>query len=159
MNSQSRLVWAVLPVLICWGTPSFGQSKGWDQAANIKLSALHLAGLQQAKGALGAYEFIANCYKTHELNSKYGAALEGCIVQDYIHSKVTAAVYAQLPAAERERMSLPDPQEMVSTMLRRVGKAMGSYKIAEADARKFVAQVEAVGIPTFAKARFPNGEN
>ena len=80
-------------------------------------------------------------------------------MQDYIHSKVTAAVYAQLPAAERERMSLPDPQEMVSTMLRRVGKAMGSYKIAEADARKFVAQVEAVGIPTFAKARFPNGEN
>jgi hypothetical protein len=79
-------------------------------------------------------------------------------VQDYIHSKVTAAVYAQLPVAERERLSLPDPQEMVATMLKRVGKAMGNYKIAEADARKFVAAVETVGIPTFAKARFPQAE-
>jgi hypothetical protein len=153
-----RLAWAALPILILAATTSFAQSKSWDQTANIKSSALHLASLQQAKGALGAYEFIANCYKTHELNSKYGAALEGCLVQDYIHSKVTAAVYAQLPVAERERLSLPDPQEMVATMLKRVGKAMGNYKIAEADARKFVAAVETVGIPTFAKARFPQAE-
>ena len=152
---RGRLAWAVLPVLLLATAPSFAQSKLWDQTANIKSSALHLAGLQQAKGALGTYEFIANCYKTHELNSKYGAALEGCLVQDYIHSKVTAAVYAKLPVAERVRMSLPDPHEMVDTMLKRVGGAMGNYKIAEADARKFVAAVEAVGIPAFAKARFP----
>ena len=138
--------------------PGVAQSKSWDRTANIKSSAIALAGLQQAKGALGAYEFIANCYATHELNSKYGAALEGCLVQDYIHSKVTAAVYAQLPAGERERMGLPVPQELVSAMLKRVGGAMAKYKIAEADARKFVAQVEAVGVPTFAKARFPAAE-
>ncbi len=139
-------------------TSSVGQSKTWDHIANIKSSAVHLAGLQQAKGALGTYEFIANCYKTHELNAKYGAALEGCIVEDYIHSKVTAAVYARLPVVERERMGLPNPDEMMRSMLKRVGIAMGNYKIAEADARKFVAQVEAVGVPTFAKARFPKVE-
>ena len=134
------------------------QSKTWDRVANIKASAAHLAMLQQSKGALGAYEFIANCYKTHELNSSYGAALEGCLVQDYIHSKVTAAVYAQLPVTERDRLGLPNPEEMVSTMLKRVGNAMANYKITEVDARKFVAQVEAVGVPTFAKARFPKAE-
>ena len=126
----------------------------WDRTANIKASAIALAALQQAKGAMGAYQFIANCYQTHALNSEYGAALEGCLVQDYIHSKVTAAVYSNLPAGERERLDLPVPNELVDAMLKRVGAALAQYKISEVDARKFVAQVDAIGVPTFAKARF-----
>ncbi len=135
-----------------------GQTKSWDHIANIKSSAVALAGLQQSRGALGAYQFIASCYATHELNSRFGAALEGCLVQDYIHSKMTAAVYAKLPPGERQRLNLPVPEDLVAAMLKRVGNAMANYKITEVDARKFVAQVEAVGVPTFTKARFPKAE-
>ena len=162
MHTLKNILWSarraalVAAALLCGSLAA--EAKTWDRVANIKASAEHLAMLQQSKGALGAYEFIANCYKTHELNSSYGAALEGCLVQDYIHSKVTAAVYAQLPVTERDRLGLPNPEEMVSTMLKRVGNAMANYKITEVDARKFVAQVEAVGVPTFAKARFPKAE-
>ncbi len=132
--------------------------KAWDRTANIKASAISLAQLQQSKGAMGAYQFIANCYQTHALNSDYGSALEGCLVQDYIHSKVTAAVYSNLPVGERVRLDLPAPDELVGAMLKRVGAALAQYKISEVDARKFVAQVETVGVPTFAKARFPKAE-
>jgi hypothetical protein len=133
------------------------KSPSWDRIANIKSSAIALSDLQKAKGALGTYEFIASCYKTHELGSQYGAALEGCLVLDYLHSKVTAAVYAKLPPGERERLGLPDPDQLVGAMLKRVGGAMANYKITEAQARKFVAEIETHGLPVFAKARFPKG--
>ena len=135
--------------------PIRAHAKTWDHIANIKTAALHLAQLQASKGALGAFEFIANCYKTHELAEYYGAALEGCLVQDYINSKVTAAVYAKLPAAERERMGLPVPDEMVKSMLGRVGSAMAKYKLTQADARKLLADIDKHGVPAFSKARFP----
>ena len=134
------------------------QSKSWDRIANIRTSAKALAELQVAKGALGTYEFIASCYKTHELGSQYGAALEGCLVLDYLHSKVTAAVYEKLPPGERDRLGLPAPDDLVGAMLKRVGGAMATYRITEVQARKFVAEIETHGLPVFAKARFPKGE-
>jgi hypothetical protein len=157
---MSRLSRAVAGIGCCTAflitaASTYGQAKTWDRTANIKSSAVSLAQMQQTKGAMGAFQFIANCYKTHELNSKYGQALEGCLVQDYIHSRITAAVYSKLPPGEIARMGLPVPDEMVAGMLKRLGQAMGKYNITEADARKFVAQVEAVGMPTFAQARFP----
>jgi hypothetical protein len=135
--------------------PASAQATKWDRIANIKASAVALSNLQQAKGALGAFEFIANCYKTHELASTYGASLEGCLVMDYLHSKVTAAVYANVEPANRNKMGLPEPDELVGTMLKRVGGAMAAYKVTEADARKFVGDIETHGMPAFAKARFP----
>lgn len=134
---------------------SGAHAKTWDHVANIKASAEHLAKLQQAKGALGAFEFIANCYKTHELAEEFGSALEGCLVQDYIHSKITAAVYAKLPPAERERLGIPGPDELVRGMLGRFGGAMAKYKLKEADARKLIADIDKHGVPVFSKMRFP----
>ena len=71
---------------------------------------------------------------------------------------MTAAVYSNLPVGERVRLDLPAPDELVGAMFKRVGAALAQYKISEVDARKFVAQVETVGVPTFAKARFPKAE-
>jgi hypothetical protein len=133
------------------------QTTKWDRIANIKSSATTLADIQKAKGALGTFQFIANCYKTHELNSAYGAPLEGCLVFDYLHSKVTAAVYAKLPPADRTRMGLPEPDDLMGTMLKRVAGAMAAYKVGEPEARKFIADIETHGTPAFAKARFPQG--
>ena len=156
--ARHRAATFALVATVFVASAAVAKPKVWDRTANIKASAISLAALQQAKGAMGAYQFIANCYQTHALNTDYGAALEGCLVQDYIHSKVTAAVYSKLPAGERERLDLPAPDELVGAMLKRVGAALAQYKISEVDARKFVAQVESVGVPTFAKARFSKAE-
>ena len=91
-TSPRRKVAAIAAFAMVALVGSGAHAKTWDHVANIKASAEHLAKLQQAKGALGAFEFIANCYKTHELAEEFGSALEGCLVQDYIHSKITAAV-------------------------------------------------------------------
>lgn len=133
-----------------------GEAKSWNQVANIKASAVKLAELQVAKGALGTFEFIANCYRTHELAEKFGASLQGCMVQDYIHSRITAAVYAKLPESERQRMGVPGPDDLVNGMLGRVGATMAKYKLTQADAEKFIADIDKHGIPAFTKARFPN---
>lgn len=136
-------------------TAAVAAPKSWDHVANIKAAAVNVAKLQQAKGALGSYEFISACYKTHRLAEDFSAALEGCLVQDYIHSKVTAAVYDKLPAAERQRMGLPSPDELVNGMLGRFGGAFSQYKLSEADARKLIADIDKHGMPEFTKARFP----
>lgn len=134
------------------------QTRKWDHTANIKTSATALAELQRTKGALGTFEFIANCYKTHELSSTYGAALEGCLVLDYLHSKVTAAVYAKVPPSERTRLGMPEPEHLTGTMLKRVGAAMAAYKLTEPQARKFIADIETHGTPVYAEARFPKAQ-
>lgn len=149
-----RVVFATALAVVALGGAG-ADAKTWDHVANIKASAEHLAKLQQAKGALGAYEFIASCYKTHELAEEFGSALEGCLVQDYIHSKVTAAVYSRLPEGERQRLGVPAPEDLVRSMLGRVGGAMAKYKLKEADARKLLADIDKHGVPVFTKARFP----
>jgi hypothetical protein len=156
----TSLVWAAFAALIVQSAAIAVEARAltWDRIANIKSSAIALSDLQKVKGAQGTYEFIANCYKTHELGSQYGAALEGCLVLDYLHSKVTAAVYSKLPPGERDRLGLPDPNQLVGAMLKRVGGAMANYRITEVNARKFVADIETHGLPVFAKARFPKGE-
>lgn len=150
---------AVAVALLVGIAPAAVRAKSsWDHIANIKTSAVHLAELQTQKGALGAFQFIAACYQTHELAEDYGAPLEGCIVQDYIHSKVTAAVYSKVPAEQREKMGLPSPEELMKGMLGRLGGAMAKYKLTEADARKFIADIDTYGIPAFAEVRFKKAE-
>lgn len=134
------------------------QGVAWDRPANIETAAVHLADLQRGKGAMGAYQFISACYQTHQLAGSFGAPLEACLVQDYINSKITAAVYDKVPAAERQKMGLPEPQELVGTMLQRFGRAMAAYKLTEADARDLIAQIDQRGIPAFVAARFPKSE-
>lgn len=126
----------------------------WDQVANIKRSALFLAELQKSRGAGGTYTHIANCYRTLELGSRYGEGFESCLVLDYIHSKVTAAVYSKLPAAERQKMGVPEPEQLMRAMSQRLASGFAQYKIPQADARAFVGLVEKYGVPAFSAARF-----
>lgn len=152
LSRHNRTLIAALLILTM---PVSARAKTWDHVANIKTAAVHLSELQKTRGALGAFEFIAACYQTHELAEDFGAPLEACLVQDYIHSKLTAAIYAKLSAAERTRMGAPSPEEMVASMLRRFGGTFARYKLKEADARKLIADIDKHGIPEFTKARFP----
>ena len=153
-SARQRMIMAAAAALLVGGSAS-AAPRTWDHVANIKTAAVHLSELQKTRGALGAFEFIAACYQTHELAEDFGAPLEACLVQDYIHSKLTAAIYAKLPAAERTRMGAPSPEEMVASMLRRFGGTFARYKLKEADARKLIADIDKHGIPEFTKARFP----
>lgn len=136
--------------------PALAAKPAWDQVGNIKQSAVRLADLQRSRGAEGAYKFIADCYKTHTLGSTYSQGLEGCLVLDIIHSKVTAAVYARLDPAKRQEMQLPEPDALTSSMSRRVVSALKQYDITAGEMERFVKLVDTHGMPEFTKARFPD---
>lgn len=155
MAPWMRSIAATGMVLLAIPFASADAAKPWNRTTNIKSAATHLAQLQASKGALGAYEFISACYQTHRLAAEFSAPLEACLVQDYIHSKITAAVYERLPPEERSKMGLPSPKELVEAMLRRFGNTMAGYKFKEADARKLIADIDKHGIPEFTKTRFP----
>jgi hypothetical protein len=127
----------------------------WDRQANIESAAVRLAELQQARGALGTYEHISACYKTHTLGSAPTAGLEGCLVLDYIHSNVTAALFTRLGPDKRREMQVPEPDLLLTDMSRRIGGALAQYKIDEAGVRAWVTLIERHGMPAYTKARFP----
>jgi hypothetical protein len=130
----------------------------WDQVANIKEAAVRLAELQQARGVTGPFQFISACYKTHTLASDYSRALEGCLIQDIIHSSVTALVYSRLSPQQRAETRVPEPDVLTKSMASRVLASLGQYKRTEADAQALIALVNTHGMPAYSKARFPAGE-
>lgn len=130
----------------------------WDQVANIKEAATRLAELQQARGVTGAFQFISACYKTHTLASDYSRALEGCLVQDIIHSSVTALVYSRLSPQQRAETRVPEPDLLTRSMAGRVVGALGQYQRTDADAQALIKLVNLHGMPVYSKARFPGGE-
>lgn len=136
--------------------PALAAKPAWDQVGNIKQTAVRLAELQKTRGAEGAYKFISDCYKTHTLGSSYSQGLEGCLVLDIIHSKVTAAVYSRLEPAKRQEMQLPEPDALTSSMSRRVVSALKQYDITAAEMERFVKLVDTHGMPEFTRARFPD---
>jgi len=140
--------------LLVVSSAAFAQKTNWDRVAHIRKSAEQLADLQKVRGALGAYEHIAACYKTHSLASRYGQAFEGCIVLDYIHSKVTAAVYERLPIEDRKKMGAPEPAALVGAMSSRISGGLSQYKVGEKEAQALIALIDKHGIPAFTAARF-----
>lgn len=135
--------------------PATAAGKAWDKSANIVASADRLAAMQRAKGASATYEFIFNCYKTHRLAESFGAPLEGCIVLDYIHSKVTAAVYDRVEAETRKKLGAPSAEQLMRLMSARIIDAYRQYGIGEGDIRAFLQKVDAEGLPRFLAKRFP----
>ena len=128
----------------------------WDQTANVKTAAAHLAQMQRTQGALAAFQFIAACYRTHGLASNYSQAFEACIVQDYMHSSILAAVYQRLPKEARQKMRMPEPDELMSSMSQRVSAAFAQYKVPQKEARDLLKVVDKYGMPLLANVRQPD---
>ncbi len=150
MAGSYRWLRAVAAALIALSALQAAAKPGWDQA--------RLAQLQRSGGLTGAYQFISACYKTHGLASAYSQPFEACIIQDYILTKMTAAVYQRLTEDARQKLGAPEPQSMLAAMSRRVSLAFAQYKISEADARSLLTRTEREGLPVFAKATFPQGQ-
>ena len=139
--------------------PAEGAPKAtWDQAANIKGAAEHLGKLQRSRGAKGAYDFIAACYKTQGLAESYSAPFEACIAQDYMQTQVLAMIYSRLSPDKLKQMKAPTPAELADAMGRRVVSAFSQYKISVAYANEFKKLVDKNGFPVFLAMVFPNAK-
>ncbi len=127
----------------------------WDQIANIKEAATHLAELQRTQGATKAFAFIDACYKTHSLSSEYTKAFEACIAQDYLETQILTLIYSRLPPDALKRMGAPSPAMLVNTMGKRVTAAFATYKMPPDRIETFAKLVDEHGFPIFFQALFP----
>ncbi len=130
----------------------------WDQAENIRAAAEQLGKLQRTRGAKGAYDYIAACYKTQGLAENYAAPFEACIAQDYMQTQVLAMIYSRLSPEQLTKMRAPTPAELADSMGRRVVSAFSQYKISVAYANEFKKLVDKNGFPVFLALVFPNAK-
>lgn len=138
--------------------PAEPPKPSWDQAANIRAAAEHLGQLQRTRGAKGAYDYIAACYKTQGLASDYAAPFEACIAQDYMQTQVLALIYSRLKPDQLKTMQAPTPLELADAMGRRVTAAFSQYKIQVSYANDFKKLVDKHGFPVFLNLVFPNAK-
>ena len=130
-------------------------SRSWDQVANIKDAAERIARLQQSRGADAVMRFIDACYRTHILASNYSAALESCIVQDYLETKFLTRIYAGLPSDVLSRIRAPSPELLGQAMGQRIVAAFNQYKVPVKEAEDLKGQVDIYGAPLFLKIVLP----
>jgi hypothetical protein len=131
-------------------------SAKWSQEANVKDAAARLAKLQRSGGAEGVVKFIDACYRTHMLAEAFTQGLEACMAQDYMHSKVLAMIYARLPAEQRAKRGLPEPEAIARVMGQRFSAVFSQYKLSSADADALKKAVDQHGFPIFLQAVFPD---
>jgi hypothetical protein len=130
----------------------------WDQAANIRAAAENLGKIQRTRGAKGAYDFIGECYKTHSLAEKYGAAFESCIAQDYMQTQVLAMIYSRLTPEQIRTTGVPSAPQLADAMGKRFVSAFSQYKIPVAYVKDFKVLVDQHGLPVFLALVFPNAK-
>lgn len=130
----------------------------WDQAGNIRGAAEHLGKLQRSRGAKGAYDFIAACYKTQGLAESYSAPFEACIAQDYMQTQVLAQIYSRMTAEQLKNLNAPSAPQLADAMGRRVVAAFTQYKIPVSYAGDFKKLVDQHGFPVFLALVFPNAK-
>jgi hypothetical protein len=143
---------AVMAVLL--GSGAAVAAPDWDRVANIKGAAAQIGDIQAREGADRAFKFIAACYRTHGLASKYSKAFEGCIAQDYMQSRALALVYERVEPEQLRRIGAPSAADVMSTLKNRLGAAFGKYAIPSAEGQDFLRLVETHGMPVFVKAVF-----
>lgn len=135
--------------------PALAAKPAWDQAANIKEAANHLAKLHRAQGSQGVLKFLDACYRTHTLASEFNRGLEACMAQDYMHSQVLAVIYAKVPREEREKAGAPSPEVISKTMGGRFASIFAQYSVSAEAAALLKERIEKHGFPIFIKAVFP----
>ncbi len=128
----------------------------WDRAANVKEAAERLSKLHKAKGSEAVLKFLDACYRTHALAARFSAALEGCMAQDYVHSRVLVAVYERVPEAVRAARKLPTPGAIAGAMNARFEAVIRQYSVAPKDVEAMKAAFETHGVPVFVASAFPN---
>ncbi len=142
--------------LLAFSPESFGQEAAWDRTENITSAAADIAVIQKKKGSRGAFEVIKTCYETAiEPAESYTQAVERCLTQDIINSRMTAAFYGSLSVEARERNGVPAPETITEAMGKRVSATFARLEVPPATAREIVTVINGEGEAAFMKARFP----
>lgn len=133
--------------------------RSWDRAANVGEAASRLVEMHRAQGSRGVMKFLDACYKTHTLSSEYKAALEACLAQDYMHTRVLVEIYSRLPEDARTSFDAPETAKIAQALNHRFNLVMQQYAIPETEALELKQSIEAHGLPVFVKGVMPQGEN
>ncbi|MFN0218420.1 MAG: hypothetical protein ACKVP4_06365 [Hyphomicrobium sp.] len=128
----------------------------WDRAANIKDAATRLVQMHRRQGSPGVLKFLDACYRTHMLANEFGAGLEACLAQDYMHSNVLVQIYARVPPEQRAKNKNPSAGDIAKSLGERFVVAFAQYKMTSDDVAAFKKLVDKYGLPIFLKGVFPN---
>ena len=150
-----RQLLTILAAALVLATLPAAANPQWDRVANVKDAAQRLAALHRQQGSNGVLKFLDACYRTHTLASEFSQALESCMAQDYMHSRILAEIYGRLPEAERARLNTPTPALIARTMNDRFAAVFQQYKVSRSEAEAFRKLVDTYGMPVFLKAVFP----
>jgi hypothetical protein len=149
---------ALLRAIVCallavtW-LPSAVQAQwaSWDQTAHIQKTSSDLAARVRSKGADTASAEIARCYRDHIKANTLTQPLERCVIEDAVHSWMTASVYASVSKETLTKMKLPAPDEITAAMSKRVVAVLSRFKIPQQNARDFMQLVRQQGLPAYGK--------
>ncbi len=156
MNSMDKAIATMFALMVlALAAPAHAAKPEWNQTANIKEAAGHLAKLHRAQGSQGVLKFLDACYRTHTLASEFNRGLESCMAQDYMHSQVLAVIYARLPEEARNKSNMPSPAFIAKSMGARFSSIFSQYNFTPAASDDFKKSVDKHGFPIFLKAVFP----
>ncbi len=155
VRPRRSVAWFVALALASSFIPAQAAKPAWNQTANIKEAAGHLAKLHRSQGSQGVLKFLDACYRTHTLASEFNRGLEACMAQDYMHSQVLAVIYARLPQEARAKSNMPSPDFIAKSMGARFSSIFSQYNYTPAQADDFKKSVDKHGFPIFLKAVFP----
>jgi hypothetical protein len=149
---MKRMIAAV--ALLASASPA-AAAPDWDRVDNIKTVARVIGEIQARQGSDRAFQFIAACYKTHGLSSKYSKAIEGCIAQDFMLMEVLARIYSRVDPDVLKKQGAPSVETIVHALNRRVGGTLAQYELKASDGQALKTLVDTHGMPEFLKIVFP----
>jgi hypothetical protein len=151
---STRVISVALLGFVVLGVSSVAhpQWASWDQPAHIREVSAELANRVRAKGADQVSAEIERCYRDQEKASTLVKPLEKCVIQDVIHSWVTAGVYGRLSKENLAKVNLPSPDAVVQAMSKRVTDVFRRHKIPEDKAREFIQVVRQQGMSAYGQA-------
>jgi hypothetical protein len=147
--SVAALAWAAA---MPW--PAQAQWASWDQPAHIREVSGALAERVRADGPAQVFGEIDLCYRGQEQAITLGKALEKCLIEDIVHSWVTADVFARM-ARENPANKVPPPQSVLESMSGRLIAVFRKYSVPEDKAVEFMQAVRQQGMPAYAQALQP----
>jgi hypothetical protein len=136
---------------VAGSSPAISQWASWDQAVHVQEVSRELAGRVRQKGGDQAFAEIQQCYRDSASATVLTKLLEKCLIQDAVHSWVTASVYGRASKETLEKMSLPTPEVVLQSMSRRVTAVFRKHKIPEDKAREFMQTVRQQGMAAYAE--------
>ena len=149
-----RWLVALLSATVAAASPAYAQWASWDQPAHIREVAGELAGRVRAGNAAQVFGEIEQCYRAQEQAITLGKPLEKCLIQDAVHSWVTADMFARM-ARDNPSRTVPPPQSVLQAMTERLIAVFRKYNVPEDKAVEFMQAVRQEGLPAYAQALQP----